>query len=439
MRGHRINMEDTTIFNLGECKYKSPLNLNVKPEKEADFGFVSESEKVRFHHEIDISRPSVPELLFEKAGPREKIFFDPAKVRAAIVTCGGLCPGLNNVIRSAFLCLQHGYGVKEVFGIRYGYQGLNPAIGEAPILLDADMVDRIHQTGGTILGSSRGDQPIPLMVDFLVKNNINMLFTVGGDGTQRGAQQIAEEVKKRGLSIAVVGIPKTIDNDIMYVKRSFGYTTAADKAHDVLTCAHTEAKSYPNGIGLVKLMGRDSGFIAAGATIASQDVNFTIIPEIPLILEGEKGFLETLKRRILNRKHAVIAVAEGAGQELLSGVKVKDASGNVLHSDIGLFLRDKIVAYFKEQKIPVNMKYIDPSYIIRSVEANSEDSFLCDQYARSAVHAAMAGKTGMIIGLWNGFIHLPISLATKQRQYINPDGFQWNCVISSTGQPLRWG
>ena len=432
-------MEDTTISNLGECKYKSPLNLNVKPEKEADFGFVSESEKVRFHHEVDISRPPVPELLFEKAGPREKIFFDPAKIRAAIVTCGGLCPGLNNVIRSAFLCLQHGYGVKEVFGIRYGYQGLNPAIGEAPILLDADMVDRIHQTGGTILGSSRGDQPIPVMVDFLVKNNINMLLTVGGDGTQRGAQQIAEEVKKRGLSIAVVGIPKTIDNDIMYVKRSFGYTTAADKAHDVLTCAHTEAKSYPNGIGLVKLMGRDSGFIAAGATIASQDVNFTIIPEIPLILEGEKGFLETLKRRILNRKHAVIAVAEGAGQELLSGVKVKDASGNVLHSDIGLFLRDKIVAYFKEQKIPVNMKYIDPSYIIRSVEANSEDSFLCDQYARSAVHAAMAGKTGMIIGLWNGFIHLPISLATKQRQYINPDGFQWNCVISSTGQPLRWG
>ncbi len=432
-------MEDTTISNLGECRYESPLELNAKPVKMEDFGFVSESEKIRFSHEVDIDRPPVSELLFEKAGPREKIFFEPSKIRAAIVTCGGLCPGLNNVIRSVFLSLHHGYGVREVFGIRYGYQGLNPAIGEAPILLDADMVDHIHQFGGSIIGASRGDQPIPLMVDFLVKNNISILFTVGGDGTQRGAQRITEEVEKRGLKIAVVGIPKTIDNDIMYVKRSFGYTTASDKAHDVLTCAHTEAKSYPNGIGLVKLMGRDSGFITAGATIASQDVNFAIIPEIPLILEGEKGFLETLKRRILNRKHAVIAVAEGAGQDLLSGVKMKDASGNVLHSDIGLFLRDKIVAYFKEQKIPVNMKYIDPSYIIRSVCANSEDSFLCDQYARSAVHAAMAGKTGMIIGLWNGFIHLPIPLATGQRQYINPDGFIWNCVISSTGQPKRWG
>lgn len=432
-------MEDTTISSLGDCKYKSPLHLNVKMDKMEDYGFVSETEKVRFSHEVDIKNPPLSELLFEKAGPREKIFFDPAKTRAAIVTCGGLCPGLNNVIRSVFLSLHHGYGVREVLGIRYGYQGLNPEIGEAPILLNADMVDRIHQTGGTILGSSRGNQPIPAMVDFLVNHDIKMLFTVGGDGTQRGAQQIAEEVRKRRLSIAVVGIPKTIDNDIMYVKRSFGYTTAADKAHDVLTCAHTEAKSYPNGIGLVKLMGRDSGFITAGATIASQDVNFAIIPEIPLLLEGGKGFLETLKRRILNRKHAVIAVAEGAGQELLSGVKVKDASGNVLHSDIGLFLRDRIVAYFKEQKIPINMKYIDPSYIIRSVCANSEDSFLCDQYARSAVHAAMAGKTGLIIGLWNGFIHLPISLATRQRQYINPEGFLWNCVISSTGQPRRWG
>jgi 6-phosphofructokinase 1 len=430
-------MQDTTISNLGECKYKSPLNLKVNPVEVEDFGFVSESEKVRFSHEVDINRPPVSELLFEKAGPREKIFFDPAEIRAAIVTCGGLCPGLNNVIRSAFLCLHHAYGVKEVFGIRYGYQGLNPAIGEAPILLNADMVDRIHQEGGTILGASRGDQPISVMVDFLVKNNISILFTVGGDGTQRGAQQITEEVGKRGLKIAVVGIPKTIDNDIMYVKRSFGYTTASDMAHEVLTCAHTEAKSYPNGIGLVKLMGRDSGFIAAGATIASQDVNFTIIPEIPLVLEGEKGLLETLKRRILKRKHAVIAVAEGAGQDLLVNAG-KDASGNVLHGDIGVFLKDKIVAYFKEQKIPVNMKYIDPSYIIRSVHANAEDSFLCDQYARGAVHAAMAGKTGLIIGLWNGFIHLPIPLATGKRQYLKPEGYLWNCVISSTGQPSRW-
>jgi 6-phosphofructokinase 1 len=354
------------------------------------------------------------------------------------VTCGGLCPGLNNVIRSVFFALYHNYGVKRIYGIRYGYQGLNEETGGKPVILETETVDQIHSMGGTILGSSRGDQPPPKMVDFLVKHKINILFTVGGDGTQRGAHQIVEEIEKRRLAISVIGIPKTIDNDIMFIKRTFGFTTAVDEARKVLTCAHTEARSYPNGIGLVKLMGRDSGFIAAAATIVSQDVNFALVPEIPLKLEGETGFLETLKQRILKRRHAVIAVAEGAGQDLLHGEKVRDASGTVLHQDIGAFLKEKIAAFFREQKIPVNLKYIDPSYIIRSVPASSEDCFLCDQYARNAVHAAMAGKTDMIVGFWNGFMHIPIPMATGKRQQITPESLLWQSVVSSTGQPRLW-
>jgi 6-phosphofructokinase 1 len=430
-------MIDMKISRLGECECWSPLKLNNTLEASADFGFVPETAMVMHDSEVNSGVKSSG-LLFEKAGPREKIFFKPAETRAAIVTCGGLCPGLNTVIRSVFLCLYHIYGVRTVYGIRYGYQGLNPEIGEPPILLNPDMVDRIHQEGGTILGSSRGNQPISAMVDFLVKNNINILFTVGGDGTQRGAHLIAKEAEKRRLSISVVGIPKTIDNDIMYIKKTFGFATAVDRAHSVIRCAHTEAKSYSNGIGLVKLMGRDSGFIAAFATIVSQDVNFTIIPEIPLVLEGEKGLLETLMRRILNRKHAVIAVAEGAGQNLFAGRKQKDVSGNVLHNDIGTFLKERIAEYFRERKIPINLKYIDPSYIIRSVPTNSEDCFLCDQYARNATHAAMAGKTDMIVGYWNDFMHLPMTHATHQRQQVDPNGFLWHGVISSTGQPSRW-
>ena len=265
------------------------------------------------------------------------------------------------------------------------------------------------------------------------------MFCVGGDGTQRGAHAIAEEVRKRGLPIAVVGIPKTIDNDIMYVRSTFGFVTAVDRARDVLFCAHAEAHSYPNGIGLVRLMGRDSGFIAAMATLASQEVNFTLIPEVPFKLEGEQGFLQALKDRILNRGHALIAVAEGAGQDLLAGGAEKtDASGNVLHKDIGLFLKDRITTYFKQQGIPINLKYIDPSYIIRSVPANSEDSLLCDQYARNAVHAAMAGKTDMIIGLWHAFMHVPIAMATRARQQVSPESLLWYNVISATGQSARY-
>jgi len=434
------NMIDTTISNLGECRFKSPLILGNPSEPTADFGFTPETAKICYDNEVGTNKAATG-LLFEKAGPREKIFFNPAETKAAIVTCGGLCPGLNTVIRSVFVSLHHTYGVDKVYGIRYGYLGMNPSAGgEEPVLLNPDMVDRIHQEGGTILGSSRGNQPASVMTDFLVEKGINILFAVGGDGTQRGAHTIVEEVRKRGLKIAVVGIPKTIDNDIMYIRRTFGFTTAVDKARDVLTCAHTEAKSYPNGIGLVKLMGRDSGFIAGAATVASQDVNFTIIPEVPLLLDGERGLLEALKKRILRRKHAVIAVAEGAGQNLISSQAGKDASGNVLHSDIGLYLKDRIAAYFKEQKITVNLKYIDPSYIIRSVPSDSEDIFLCDQYSRNAVHAAMAGKTDMVVGLWNsGFTHLPIPLATSRRQQVDPAGQLWHMVVSSTGQPVRWG
>ena len=429
-----IRIMDTAISTLGDCAIRSPLRLKSLRDDLVG-NFVPDATRVRFNVEAD----STPELLFEKAGPREMIFFEPALTRAAIMTCGGLCPGLNNVIRSAFHELFHNYGVQEILGIRYGYQGLNSAAGLSPMKLTPEIVEDIHMEGGTILGSSRGNQPLSTMVDFLERNRIHILLCVGGDGTQRGAHAIAEEVRKRGLPIAIVGIPKTIDNDILYVRSTFGFVTAVDRAREVLFCAHSEAHSFPNGIGLVRLMGRDSGFITAMATLASQEVNFTLIPELPFRLDGERGFLKALKGRILNRGHALIAVAEGAGQDLLAGgAEEKDASGNVLHKDIGWFLKDCITDFFKEQGIPINLKYIDPTYLIRSVPANSEDSVLCDQYARNAVHAAMAGKTDMIIGLWHTFMHVPIALATSARQRISSESLLWHNVISATGQSARF-
>ena len=262
--------------------------------------------------------PAAEELLFELAGPRAKLFFDPKQTRAGIVTCGGLCPGLNDVIRSLFLELHHAYGVKEVLGFRGGYQGLDPARGAEPIVLTPEFVDNIHKEGGTVLGTSRGPVDIGLAVDNLIRRGVNMLFTIGGDGTQRGGNELFQEAKRRGHALAVVGIPKTVDNDVAFVARTFGYLTAVQEAAKVLDRAHTEARSVQNGIALVKLMGRHAGFIAAGATVASQDVNFTLVPEVPFKLDGERGFLAALKQRILKRAHAVVVVAEGAGQDLLA-------------------------------------------------------------------------------------------------------------------------
>lgn len=423
-----------TITTLGPATVPSPLPLNRNPADVVG-DFVPDEARIRLDVE-EGGRGHPSGLLFPKAGPREQLFFDPARVRAAIVTCGGLCPGLNNVIRSAYRELCN-YGVPEVLGIRYGYRGLNPAAGLAPVRLSDDLVDDIHRDGGTILGASRGSQSAEVMVDFLQREKVDVLLTLGGDGTQRGAHAIAAEALRRGYRLSVVGIPKTIDNDILYVRRTFGFASAVDQARSVLACAHAEAKAYPNGVALVRLMGRDSGFIAAAATVASQEVNLVLIPEVSFRLEGERGLLAFLERRLALKGHALIAVAEGAGQDLLAGDGRRDASGNVLHRDIGLFLRHRIEEHFRAKDIELNLKYIDPSYLIRSVPANSEDALLCDSFARHAVHAAMAGCTDVVIGYWNEFIHVPIEMATAERRKVSPDSGLWNSVLSATGQPAH--
>jgi 6-phosphofructokinase 1 len=384
--------------------------------------------EVKEHFEGGKTIPS-----FEKAGPREKIYFDPSKLKCGIVTCGGLCPGLNSVIRAIVLSLHHNYGVRTVYGFPYGFEGLTYRYGHEPVELTLALVDRIHQQGGTILGSSRGNQDIGEMVDTLERMNIGILFTLGGDGTLRGASAIAEEIERRKLRIAVIGIPKTIDNDISYIQRSFGFATAVSEAGRAITSAHIEAQGARNGIGLVKLMGRESGFIATFAALAYSDVNFCLIPEVPFTLES---FLKALHERLEKQGHAVIVVAEGAGQDILGKTGERDASGNIRFQDIGIFLRDQIHAYFKQTGIELSLKYIDPSYTIRSVPADANDSAFCLVLGQNAVHAGMAGRTNMVVGFWiNEFTHVPIPMATSKRQKVDPGGLLWNIVLTATGQP----
>ena len=393
------------------------------------------SDDVRIPERIEIGAD--PGLQFELAGPRAKLFFDAAKTRAGIVTCGGLCPGLNNVIRSLFLELHYGYGVKEVLGFRGGYSGLDPDAAQAPVTITPEFVHGIHQQGGTVLKSSRGPVDIGRAVDNLIARGVNILFTVGGDGTQRGANDLYQEARKRGHALSVVGVPKTIDNDVGFVSRTFGFFSAIEEAARVLECAHTEARSVPGGIGLVKLMGRHAGFVTAGAVVANQDVNFALIPEVPFKLES---FLAALKQRMLTTTHAVIAVAEGAGQDILQADGgERDASGNVKLKDIGPFLKEKIESFCKAEGIPIAIRYFDPSYQVRSRPANSEDDLLCDLFARHAVHAAMAGKTGVVIGfLHERFIHVPIELLASHTKRLDPASGWWRSVLATTGQPEQF-
>ncbi len=425
---------DFKITKLGRCTVQSPYQ---------DVAFVNDDEKIIFSpflkdlHKCRQKKEVLPAM--EVAGPRKTIYFDPSKVRAGIVTCGGLCPGINSVIRGLAMDLWYQYGVRNIFGFRYGFEGLIPRYRHEPMIFTPDLVANIFELGGTILGSSRGAQDIGEMVDALERMNICMLFAIGGDGTMRATALIAEEALRRGLKLSVIGLPKTIDNDIMYIERSFGFHTAFSVAVQSIKAAHTEAIGAPNGIGLVKLMGRHSGYIAANAALALPHVNFVLIPEVPLHLDGERGLLRALEARLKRRRHAVIVVAEGAGQDLLIkdwDKAERDPSGNIKLIDIGAFLRDRITDYFKRNRIDINLKYIDPSYMIRSVPADADDNVFCAVLAQNAVHAAMSGKTNMLVGRWNNiYTHVPIPMAVSQRKTIDPKGNFWSQVLAATGQP----
>ena len=386
---------------------------------------------------LDGHRPDDSSPRFEAAGPRRNIYFDPSKLKCAVVTCGGLCPGINSVVRSLVMELHHIYGVRNIIGIKYGFQGLIPKYGHEIEELTPRAVREIHGRGGSHLGMSRGAQNVNEVVDALERLNVGLLFAIGGDGTLRALDLITEEITRRKLKIAVVGIPKTIDNDIAFVDMTFGFSTAVEAAARVILGAHNEAISAPNGVGLVKVMGRYSGFVAAHSALALKDVNYCLVPEVDFDIEGEKGLLQSLENRIKSRRHAVILVAEGAGQKYCSGDKIeKDPSGNIRLGDIGIYLRDRIKQHFSKQGIELNLKYIDPSYEIRSQPANANDRIYCGFLGQHAVHAGMAGKTGMFISMINNkFVYVPIKMATSHRKELKPNGGFWLSVLESTGQP----
>jgi len=434
----QLTARDFEVTRLGQANVATQEIVGLKHLRGR---WVNDEERIPLDIVWRPGQPPVGDLAFERAGPRRQLYFHPSTVKAGIVTCGGICPGLNDVIRALFMSLHYNYEVEEVLGFRFGFRGLDPARNLEPLNLTKNLVEQIHTTGGTILGTARGQVPAPDMVSRLRELGVNMLFVIGGDGTQRGAHAIAAAARELGYSLAVVGVPKTIDNDIDFLDRTFGLDSAVAFAQETLNAAHTEATDNYNGIGLVKLMGRNSGFIAALATLASINVNYVLVPELPFSMDGPKGLLTHLQRRISDPSthHALIVVAEGAGQHLIGGERQHDMSGNAQHKDIGVYLKQRINEHFTAVGMEVNVKYFDPSYMLRSLPCNANDSIFAASLAQYAVHAAMSGRTDLMIGQRsNNFIHVPLSLATAERKVIDPKGELWLRVLQATGQPTHF-
>lgn len=436
--GNKIpSHEQLTVDHLGPCTIPSPMQGRGAP-------FLDDRHRILVCSTLAETEPFLrakqPLPSFETAGPRERVFFDPQRLTAAVVTCGGLCPGLNNVIRSIVMELHYSYKVRSILGFRYGYAGLADKSDYEPIALSPQSVQLIHRHGGTILGTSRGPQDPDEMVETLVRHDVNVLFAIGGGGTMQGAARLCEAIARRRLPIGVICIPKTIDNDLPWVERSFGFATAVAAADTAIVAAHDEARGHYNGIGLVKLMGRHSGYIAAHATLANNDVNFCLVPEVPFRLEGKGGLLNTLVHRLREKHHAVIVVAEGAGQSLCDGAdnQLRDQSGNLRLKDIGNFLQRQLESHLDGLGMESTLKYIDPSYTIRSLPANSVDAEFCLVLGQHAVHAGLTGRTNMAVGYWNRhFTHIPLSLVAAESRQMNPGGEIWQRVLECTGQPVR--
>lgn len=469
-----LHLDDLRVRELGECRYDSPLS-ELLSTKQTSPHYVAEGDRVLLEDTVSMlsehSLPSVQAPSFEGAGPRRKIYFDPAEVTAGVVTCGGLCPGLNNVIRGLVKALSVHYGVKRILGFRNGLLGLTAEHRDDTVDLTVDGVRDIHQAGGTILGSSRGGQDADEMVDSLVLRGVTMLFVIGGDGGMRAATYISEAVRARGLDIAVIGVPKTIDNDLPFTDQSFGFQSAFARATEFISAVAVEAAASPNGVGIVKLMGRHSGFIAAYAALAASAADVVLIPEVPFALEGETGLLAHVEQHVRTKGHVVIVLAEGAGQDLLDddgtpqhngratevagGIELgslaghglpqhngrgTDASGNVKLGNIGELLKERITAHLTAAGLTPTMRYIDPSYAVRSIAANAYDSVYCLRLAHAAVHAAMAGRTEAAVARWRRrIVHVPLPLMTSRRNQIDPDGDMWMSVLETTCQPAEFG
>lgn len=424
------NRADLPVQRLGTPAFPSPLG-GPWIEDDAKVAVPTDPEEILSCLANGGEIPS-----FVASGKRRGLLLDPTEMTLGLVTCGGLCPGLNDVIRAATRVALRRYGVRRVLGFRFGYAGIPVSGGHEPVRLTLDRVATVHREAGSLLGVSRGRQDTAAIADGLVEHGVDALIAIGGDGTLRGVHAICEEIERRGLMLPVVGVPKTIDNDISWVQRSFGLDTAVAVARDALDVASNEARAAWDGVGLVRLMGRESGFITAMATLASGVVDFCLIPEVPFAVDGPGGLLEAIEKRLRERRACVIAVAEGAGHDLLGTASV-DASGNAVPHDIGTHLRETIARELPARGIPVNLKYIDPSYMVRGTRATANDSVFCTTLGQQAVHAALAGYTDCVVGHWSQhFTLVPTKLATSTRQRVDPDSSLWRTVVALTGQKL---
>ena len=429
-----ITADDLAIARLGERTIDTPLR-DLLGGREESVHYVTETDRVLLDDTLGVAKrrsAGTPAELpaFNPGGPREKLYFEPSTVTAAIVTCGGLCPGLNNVVRALVLQLANAYGVKSILGFRNGYSGLTDT--SAPLALTPELVRDIHNRGGTILGTSRGGQEPAAMVDTLARHRVDMLFVIGGDGSLRGAQKIAAKpppatAARRGGHPEDHRQRHSVDRPELRLPDRVRPRRRVDPRRAHRGRVHRRRRGTGQADGPAQRLHRLLCDTRQPRSRLRPDPRSLLparqLPALPAQARRSAGARSRGRRRG-RRAGAVPRSAE------------TDASGNARLGDIGALLRERVTAHFAQHGTPLSLRYVDPGYAIRSVPANAFDAVYCARLAQAAVHAGMAGFTSMVVARWHGrFIHLPIALATATRNQVDPHGDLWMSVLEATGQP----
>lgn len=327
-------------------------------------------------------------------------------MKIGILTGGGDCPGLNAVIRGI---VESSPEEVEVIGIMHGWQGL--VDGDYTPLTDDD-VEGIHIIGGTILGTSRTnpfntEEQRKKLEENIKKLELDAVIAIGGDDTLTVAAKLAS------LGYNVIGVPKTIDNDVSNTDYTFGYHTAVNVGADAIDRLHSTAKSH-NRIILVELMGRDAGWITLEAGLAA-GAHLILIPEYPMTLDE---ILKYVNKRMKEKNYMVIAVAEGfkpVELENIIGDKSEiDAFGHIRLGGIAHYLSEII-----NDKTEYDTRSVVLGHLLRGGTPTAFDRILGTRYGVYAMELVLNKDFGRMVALrGNSIVSIPIDYAIATKKFV---------------------
>lgn len=474
---------------------ENPLPIEVRGDDRDEGARIVVDARRKYHDPLEGITPAAWNLTMPEAGPRRYVSY-PQKnqLKVGILVSGGIAPGINAVI-SGIIARHHAYQAwsqkinknyaLEILGYSEALKGLLHA-GRPAVPLDLKTVREAVNHGGSILPTARADELLDLedpkqrdgaldkVTSRLINQQIDILYIIGGDGSMRAAHAISCRARRNPINeLSVIGIPKTMDNDILWVWQSFGFLSAVEFAKQAILQLHTEVMSNPR-LCVIQLFGSDSGFVVSHAALASGVCDAVLIPEVNFTLKQLSGYI---RYRLQDRPHSdkpyggIVALAETAipldwreyvsataevadgsekvilTPEELRAIETFESHGRRVHGQTPDALRSgglRLVSQILQREIrklgdrwsSYRVFTNEPRHLIRSIEPSVSDVIFAQRLGTLAVDNAMAGYHDFMISQWlTEYVLVPLKLVVLGRKRVPEHGIFWKSVRASTGQP----